>query len=84
MRSFLLSATIIIFVLILIVIFQNLASTVDGLWILIFQFDQQTSATVAVIVLSAMGFFAGVLSTMLAITLINMGKDEEAPGGNNW
>ena len=84
MRSFLLTATIIIFVLILIVIFQNLASTVDGLWILIYQFDQQTSATVAVIVLTALGFFAGVLATMLAITLINMGKDEEAPGGNNW
>lgn len=84
MRSFLISATIAVFVLILIVIFQNLANNVDGLWILIFQFDQQTSATLAVVVLTALGFFAGVLATMLAITLINLGKDEEAPGGSNW
>jgi hypothetical protein len=84
MRSFLISATIAVFVLILIVIFQNLANNVDGLWILVFQFDQQTSATLAVVVLTALGFFAGVLATMLAITLINLGKDEEAPGGSNW
>jgi hypothetical protein len=84
MRSFLLTATIVVFVLILIVIFQNLANNVDGLWILIYQFDQQTSATLGVVILTAMGFAAGVLSTMLAITLINLGKDEEAPGGSNW
>lgn len=84
MRRFLLTSTIIIFVLVLIIIFQNLANTVDGLWVLLYQFDQATSATIAVIVLCGLGFFAGVLSTMLTITLVNIGKDEEAPGGNNW
>lgn len=84
MRKLLLGTTIAVFVLILIILFQNIANTVDGLWILIYQFDQSTSATWGVIVLSGLGFIAGVLSTMQAITLINLGKDEEAPGGSNW
>ncbi len=84
MKQFLLSATILVFVIILIVVFQNLANTVNGLWILLYQFDQQTSATLAVIVLCFLGFISGVLSTALAISIINEGKDEEAPGGSNW
>lgn len=84
MKTFLLTATILVFVLILIIFFQNLANAVDGLWILLVQFDQQSSASVAIVVLTGLGFISGVLTTMLAVTLINEGKDEEAPGGSNW
>lgn len=84
MRKLLFGSTIAVFVLILIILFQNIANTVDGLWILIYQFDQSTSATWGVIVLSTLGFIAGVLTTMLTISLVNLGKDEEAPGGSNW
>ncbi|MCC6643760.1 hypothetical protein IT411_03350 [Candidatus Peregrinibacteria bacterium] len=84
MKQFLLSATILVFVLIIIVFFQNLANTVDGLWILLYQFDQQTSASLGVIVLCGLGFLAGALSTCLAISIVNEGKDEEAPGGSSW
>ncbi len=84
MRTFLLSSTIVFFVLILIVLFQNIANSVDGLWILFYQFSQGTSAAWGVTVLAGMGFLAGVLTTMLTITLINMGKDQEEPGGSNW
>lgn len=84
MKTFLLTATILVFVLILIIFFQNLANAVDGLWILFVQFDQQSSASVAIVVLTGLGFVTGVLSTMLAVSLINAGKDDEAPGGSNW
>jgi hypothetical protein len=84
MKTFLLTATILVFVLILIIFFQNLANAVDGLWILFVQFDQQSSASVAIVVLTGLGFITGVLSTMLAVNIINEGKDEEAPGGSNW
>jgi hypothetical protein len=84
MRTFLLTATIFIFVIILIIFFQNLANSVTGLWITLFQFDQNASASVAVFVLCGIGFLAGASTTMLITTLISEGKDEEAPGGTNW
>lgn len=84
MRTFLLSGTIFIFVIILIIFFQNLANTVDGLWILFYQFDQQNSASWGVFILCGLGFVAGAITTMLITTLITAGKDEEAPGGANW
>lgn len=84
MKSFLISSTIFVFVLILIVVFQNIANTMNGVWILLAQFDQQTSASLGVIILSVLGFLAGVLSTSLVITLVNEGKNEEEPGGATW
>ena len=84
MKTFLISATIFVFVLILIIIFQNIANTMNGVWVLIMQFDQQTSASLGIIVITTLGFFAGVLSTCLAINLVNEGKNEEEPGGANW
>ncbi len=84
MRTFLLSGTILIFVIILIVFFQNLANTITGLWILFYQFDQTTSASLGVFILTGLGFICGAITTMLITTLITAGKDEEAPGGSNW
>ena len=84
MRTFLISATIFIFVVILIIFFQNLSNTVYGLWILFYQFSQKDSASMAVLVVSALGFIAGVMSTLLLTSIISMNKDEEAPGGSNW
>lgn len=84
MKTFLLSATILVFVLILIIFFQNLASSVNGLWILFFYFNQNSSAPLAIAVIASLGFASGALSTMLILNLINQSKDEEAPGGSNW
>lgn len=84
MKTFLLTATILIFVLILIIIFQNIANTMNGVWILLSQFDQQTSASIGIIVITALGFIAGTLSTLLVMNIINSGKDEELPGGASW
>ena len=83
MKTFLISATIAIFTLILIVFFQNLASSFDGVWILFYQFSQQDSAALGVFLLEAMGFIAGVLTTMLAIVILNASNTEE-PGGASW
>lgn len=84
MKTFLLSATILVFAIILIIIFQNIAGTVSGLWILLYTFDQQTSSSFAVIILTGLGFIAGIITTALAISIINEGKDDEAPGGTTW
>ncbi len=84
MRTFLLSGTILVFVIILIIFFQNLANTVTGLWIMLFQFDQKASASLAVFILCGIGFLAGSITTLLITTLVNAGKDEEVPGGANW
>jgi hypothetical protein len=84
MRTFLLSGTIIIFVIILIIFFQNLANSVTGLWIMFFQFDQNSSASMAVFILCGVGFLSGAITTLLLTTLVNSSKDEEAPGGANW
>lgn len=84
MKTFLISSTISVLVIILIIFFQNLSNTVYGLWFLFYQFSQTDSASFAVLLISAMGFVAGVLSTMLVTSLISMNKDEEAPGGSNW
>jgi Kef-type K+ transport system membrane component KefB len=83
MKTFLLSSTVFVFVLILIAIFQNIASTMNGVWVLFYQFDQTTSASLGIILISGIGFIAGVLSTALAMTLVNS-KDQEEPGGANW
>lgn len=84
MRTFLLSATILVFVIMLIIFFQNLANTMTGLWILLYQFDQKTSASWGVFFLCGLGFVAGAITTLMITTLINAGKDDEAPGGANW
>ena len=84
MRTFLLSGTIVIFVIILIIFFQNLANTITGLWILFYQFDQESSASMGVFVLTGLGFVFGAMTTMLITTLITASKDDEAPGGSNW
>ncbi len=84
MKTFLISATIFLFVVVLIIFFQNLSNTVDGLWILFYQFTQTDSASAAVVIVTALGFITGVLSTMLMTSLISSTKEEEAPGGDNW
>ena len=84
MKTFLISSTIFVFVIILIIIFQNIANSMTGVWILLIQFDQQTSASLGIIVLTVFGFVAGVLSTALAMSLVNEGKNQEEAGGANW
>ncbi len=84
MKTFLLSATILVFVLLLIVFFQNLPNSANGLWILFVQFDQNSTASLAITALAGLGFLAGSLSTMLIVNLISEGKNDEAPGGSNW
>jgi hypothetical protein len=84
MKTFLLASTILVFVLILIIIFQNIANTMNGVWILLSQFDQQTSASFGIIVITGLGFIAGTLTTLLVTNIINSGKDEELPGGASW
>lgn len=84
MKTFLISATIFVFVLILIIVFQNIANTLSGIWILFTQLDNQTSASLGIIAISAVGFIAGVLSTLLAFTIINESKIDETNGAANW
>jgi len=84
MRTFLISATIFVLVLILIITFQNLASTCAGFWVLFISIDQQSSASTLVLFLTGLGFFLGVLATSLVMSLLNSSKDTEEPGGSNW
>ena len=56
----------------------------SGVWILLAQFDQQTTASLGIIILTTVGFLTGVLTTSLVITLVNDGKNEEEAGGANW
>jgi hypothetical protein len=83
MKLFLLIALIIVSALILILFFQNLWATLDGVGFLFFQFDQESSAGVALLAYMFVGFLAGLLAASLAYTLINEGEQEE-PGGSNW
>lgn len=83
MKTFLISATIFVFVIILIIIFQNIGNSMN-IYILLIQITQNDSAAFPIIVISALGFVSGVLSASLAFTLINEGKNEEEPGGANW
>jgi hypothetical protein len=55
----------------------------DGVGFLFFQFDQESSAGVALLAYMFVGFLAGLLAASLAYTLINEGEQEE-PGGSNW
>ncbi len=83
MKTFLISATITILTLILIVFFQNLAGSFNGVWILFYKFTPQDPAALGVFLIEAMGFIAGVLTTMLAIVILN-GNNQEEPGGVSW
>ncbi|MGL5831083.1 MAG: hypothetical protein ACRCZE_02940 [Candidatus Altimarinota bacterium] len=83
MKLFLLIALIIVSSLILILFFQNLWATLDGVGFLFFQFDQESSAGVALLAYMFVGFLAGALATALAFTLVTEG-DQEEPGGSNW
>lgn len=84
MKTFLISATIFFLVIILIVVFQNISSTMNGVYILLMYFDQQTSATLGILIITALGFIEGVLATFLAMSLVKDSKNEEEPGGANW
>ncbi len=83
MRLLLTISTIFFFVLLLIVIFQNIATTMAGVWVLIYSFDGQTPAALGVIIIAGLGFITGVVATALANTILNQGEQEE-PGGSNW
>jgi len=85
MKTFLISAVILVFVILLIIFFQNFLNTYQyGISMLFYSSSQQDSPVLAIIALSGLGFIAGVLSTMLMMNIINSSKDEEAPGGSNW
>lgn len=85
MKTFLISSVILVFVILLIIFFQNFLNTYQyGISMLFYSSSQQDAPALAIIVLSGLGFIGGVLTTMLAVTLINSGKDDEAPGGSNW
>ncbi len=79
MKQFLLAAVIFVFVIIAIVIFQNIAQTLEGIWILIYQFDGQTTASLGLLALIGLGFIAGLLSASLFQSILSS-KDEEPPG----
>lgn len=83
MKTFLLSGTILIFVLILIVIFQNIAGG-NSISVLFFDYSQNEGYLTPLVIMAFLGFLGGALSTMLIAQLISASKDEEAPGGNNW
>lgn len=83
MKTAIISATIFVFVLILIIIFQNISGG-NYVYVLFFYYTQTDGYVTPMIVMSGLGFLGGALSTMLIAGLITTSKDEEAPGGSNW
>jgi len=83
MRTALITGTIFFFVLILIIVFQNISG---GAWvyILFFSYTANSGYVQPMIYMALLGFLFGAVSTLLITSLVNSGKDEEAPGGANW
>jgi hypothetical protein len=84
MKQFLLVASIFVYVLLLIIVFQNIGGTFEGIWMLFILFDQNSNASVGLLIISGLGFLAGVLTTALALAIIKQKDALEEPGGSSW
>jgi len=77
LRTFFLTGTIVLVVIILIIAFQNFGAQCNFLTYFFFYVDASTSPTILVFMISLLGMFTGMLIMGLLMSYLNKEEDEE-------
>ena len=77
LKTFFLTGTIVLIVIILVIAFQNFTASCNALTYFFFQVDASTSPTILIFIISVLGMFTGMMIMGLIMSMMSKEEDEQ-------